>query len=145
MGKQSKAKRDQRVAQRRSAQPVPIRPIPDQSTSGEQPGMVNGYRCPLGHVIYTIIRDAGTTPSGMMCRHVDRRGFPVVEVECGLRSNSTFYRVVDPIGVLVTFEWYRPALDERRQLARDYATHVNMGGLLIRPLAAPLFVEAVAS
>lgn len=140
MGKASRAKRGRRVA----ARPVPVRPVPDQSMSGEQPGMVNGYRCPLGHHVYTRIRDAGTTPSGMMCRHVEARGFPAVEVECQLRSLSMFYRVVDPIGVLVTHEWYRPDISERRKLDRDSATHVNLGGLLIRRLTTPVFVEAVA-
>lgn len=141
MGKKSRAKTFRREAQR----PVPIRQIPDQPESFEQPGMVNGYRCPLGHVVYTVIRDAGTTPSGMLCRHVEKRGFPVVEVECNLRSTSMFYRVVDPIGVTVTYEWYRPDGAERRTLDRYQAEHVNMGGLLIQPLAEPVFVAAVAS
>jgi hypothetical protein len=114
-------------------QPRPLRRIPEQSTAFV--GKVNTYTCPIGHVVVTVDRDAGVTPSGMLCRHVEGRGFPVVLVRCDLRATSGWYRV--PPGLEPTYEWYRPSDEERRTLNPAMGEHVDMGGLLLRPAACP--------
>lgn len=121
------------AAKRRAAhQPRPLPRIPPQSDA--YVGRLNVYRCSLGHNTVTIDRDAGVTPSGMLCPHVEHRGFPVVEVVCDLQTRSGFYRV--PAGLTPSHEWYRPGDDERRTLNPYKADHVNRGGLLLRPIPA---------
>lgn len=123
-----------KAAQRRARhQPKPLPPIPPQGDTWV--GRLNVYSCPADHHTVTVDRDAGVTPSGMLCPHIDRRGFPVVEVVCDLTTRSAFYRVPD--GLTPTHEWYRPDNAERRTLNPYKADHVNRGGLLLRPIQPP--------
>lgn len=124
--------RTKSTRRRAAHQPRPLRHIPPQSDA--YLGRLNVYTCEAGHEVVTIDRDPGVTPSGMLCRHTETRGFPAVEVQCELRARSAFYRVPD--GLVAAFEWYRPDDEERRRLNPYQAEHVDRGGLLLRPITA---------
>jgi hypothetical protein len=99
--------------------------------------MVNAYVCELQHVTSTVVLVFGTTSAFMPCPHTEPRGFPVVNVECGLRAASAWYRLPNGFSddYPPTHEWYRPTDDERRLLDPHQASHINAGGLLLRPIA----------
>ncbi len=87
----------------------------------ELPGEINVYDCPAcGGSFVTIIRDEGTTPSGLQCRL------------CGkARAESSFYASRPECGS-PTFEWFRPRHPKRYSPAMR--EHIERGGLVIRAI-----------
>jgi hypothetical protein len=110
---------------------------------GSKAGDKNVYWCGecRGYMV-VIHRDDGVTPMFLACR---AKGEPTdPENDCKGRSHSLMYPdqpwperdgYGTPIPTEPTYEWYAP--DEREQRTLDPATreHVEMGGLLLRPLA----------
>lgn len=89
----------------------------------ETVGMINAYDCEVcGLRIITVNHDAGTTPYLVGCKADGCRGLMV----------SQFYRVSQTLAA--THEWYRPDEAERASLTDDMREHVEMGGLLLRPV-----------
>lgn len=92
----------------------------------EEKNKVNTYTCQANnqHVTVTVNRDEGVTPMFIDCP------------TCNHRAVSGFYRCDQ--GLIPTHEWYKPTLAEikraKRKHQRAYIDHVNMGGLLMRPI-----------
>lgn len=85
-------------------------------------GKKNVYTCQeCGDAFVTIDRDEGTTPFLTACR----RG-------CKALAQSSFYRVDQSL--TPAFEWYRPKPEEVAALSPASRQHVEIGGLLLRPL-----------
>lgn len=87
--------------------------------SKERP--INQYTCQTcGGIITTVDRDEGTTPFMLNCRATPG---------CSGTMRSAMYQVDQSLSP--TFEWYKPTGKIRN---RDLREHVQMGGLLIRPI-----------
>ena len=84
-------------------------------------GKKNQYTCnTCGGVITTIDLDEGTTSMFLACRASD---------DCAGRMISSMYRVDQSL--TPTHEWYTP---DKLPKDRGMRQHVEMGGLLIRPV-----------
>lgn len=88
-------------------------------------GRKNVYLCEkCGYPTVTIDRDEGTTPYMTRCRRPSG---------CDGTTVSQMYRVADwPLPPM--FEWYKPDDGELRQKSAAVRQHVEMGGLLLRPI-----------
>lgn len=94
------------------------------SKSEAQRGRVNIYTCnDCGERVATKDTDVGVTPFMIGCRATDG---------CRGMMQSSLYRVSDP-SLAPSLEWYRP--DSTEGLSNGERQHVEMGGLLMRPLA----------
>ena len=96
-------------------------------------GEVNGWACDTcGESTYVVHVDDGTTPMFLGCR--------ASAGVCPGRGVSMMYPrgpVPDHVRRAVAWEWYEPGDRERRRLRRrepETYQHVEMGGLLLRPL-----------
>lgn len=108
-------------------------------SAGAERGEVNGYRCDrCGRHTYVVHVDGGVTPMFLACR---ADGEPPA---CGTGTSLMYPRPPIPahIRAAVAFEWYSPGASELKRLRRrarqrgDDGTveHVELGGLLLRPL-----------
>lgn len=87
----------------------------------EQAGLVNAYVCAAGHTTWTRNANEGVTPFIIDCPN------------CEQLARSQFYRVPQQ-GQPVTHEWYRPTKRWTRRLPADEREHIELGGLLLRPV-----------
>lgn len=103
-----------------------------------QPGARNAYQCNAcaGHAV-TEHADAGTTPMFLMsCK---------VTEGCPGRMVSGMYRPVPVELGEPAWQWYTPDAAEIRTLSRGEREHVNLGGLLLRPITRPITTESETS
>lgn len=104
----------------------------------EKAEAINQYVCEgCGYVTTTVNRAEGTTPFLILC---PRRP------KCRGMARSRFYRVAP--GVVPSYEWYRPEGEPLAKLNLSTREHVELGGLLLRPIAdrpkGPPILDAVA-
>lgn len=85
----------------------------------------NVYRCEKCNTyIVTVDRDQGTTPYITTCKQPNCDGF----------ARSNMYRISQEL--IPTYEWYIPEMDEQDTLDESTKQHVEMGGLLLRPISS---------
>lgn len=114
---------------------------------GEAVGAVNLYQCASAHRRFTINRDAGVTPSGMLCGSIvvgkvehDRDLAAIVH--CELRAASTGYVLPpDYRPEMVTHEWWLPTIEQAmcwpgkgRREREQIADHVRQHGMMLATL-----------
>lgn len=93
--------------------------------TGEIRNAVNQYGCDTcGRSITTIDRVYGTTPFFLKCRATP---------DCPGKMYSQVYQVDQTL--FPTWEWYKPERGEYKKLSPPMQDHVDMGGLLLRPIA----------
>lgn len=104
--------------------PKDVQSFIDDHARKNPPERRNIYVCSVckGHVI-TRDRDYGVTPFMIGCK---------ATAGCTGHMQSSMYRVFDQT-VAAEFEWYRP--DTLDGLSDGEATHVKMGGLLLRRIS----------
>ena len=90
---------------------------------GKDPGGVNCYRCPQGHITKTIDKDPGVTPFLHLCH------------KCGDMATSSFYNDTHP-DIEPVEEWYRPSLKKVLKMKKDQQMldHILNGGLDVRKI-----------
>lgn len=112
--------------------------------AGSKAGEKNAYYCE-GCRSYTVVvhADDGVTPMFLACRAKGEPDSP--ENDCKGRSHSMMYPDEPwpekdgngtPIPTEPTYEWYAPDEAEKRTLDAGMLDHVELGGLLLRPLDA---------
>ena len=93
----------------------------------EAKGLINGYDCPECYqVVWTVNKDAGTTPMFLACRGTEG---------CNGRSVSRMYLRI-PGSAIPAFEWYAPSKKEIRKANEGAKHHYSMGGLALRAVQA---------
>jgi len=98
---------------------------------------LNGYRCDgCQGISLTYDRHPGITPA-----FVDHRRFDP-STRCPGMGISLGYPADAPPGWEASHEWFRPSEDVLISLGDAAINHVLNGGLILRPIAAPLEVEA---
>lgn len=94
-------------------------------------GKKNGYVCDTcGDRIVTIDADDGVTPFMTSCHATEG---------CKGSMRSYFYRI--PQDEHATFEWYKPTAEATAKMPPHTRTHIEKGGLILRPLPLRQFVE----
>lgn len=117
----TKRKRPSNMQRRKPEMITLAKPVKVTSESSQK---INQYRCQLCEGVITTVQYGkavnGTTPMMTNCRVTDG---------CDGAMMSSMYRV--PQVLEPDFEWYKPD-----KLPKDRATrqHVEMGGLLLRPI-----------
>jgi hypothetical protein len=85
---------------------------------------INRYECSsCGGELVTVDKDDGTTPYFLKCR---------VTKGCAGTMQSGMYLVNQTL--IPTHEWYKPDTGEFDNLTLPMREHVNLGGLLLRPI-----------
>jgi hypothetical protein len=100
-----------------------------------QPGARNAYQCQKckGHVV-TVHVDPGVTPMFLACRVNGEPAARVEDVICDGQMVSGMYRPFSEELGEPTYEWYTPEKREYSRLPFRTKDHVDMGGLLLRPI-----------
>lgn len=92
-------------------------------------GSINAWKCSTcGKLIVAIHRSAGTTPMFLACKDKNCKG----------RAASFGYpdqrEIPDYIMEELEWEWYKPQKREYKRLDNLMKSHVDQGGLLLRPI-----------
>lgn len=94
----------------------------------ESAGATNAYDCKCGRVMVFYLLENGTTPAFMTCD------------QCGKHATSRWYRNVE--GLKPEYEWYKPTRSQYKRLNPHMKEHVDLGGLLYRPIATSTLGES---
>lgn len=99
------------------------KPITNWLGSHKSAAQLNKYTCQsCGGSIITIDRDKGVTPMMLMCRATP---------PCGGTMLSSMYQGVEGEP---TYEWRKPAPQERIRMSPQMIDHIDAGGLDIYPI-----------
>lgn len=92
-----------------------------QVNGGEEAGRIVCYECPTcGRVMKSVARDGGVTPMGIDCP------------SCG---ETAYQQDADYPNVPVSWEWYRPTLEEVLAMAEGgglFTVSMVLNGMLLR-------------
>jgi hypothetical protein len=92
-------------------------------------GAVNAWRCvACGGLTVAVHVDEGVTPMFLACRRTD--GCPGRAVSSGYPAPPVPDNVID----LLAWEWWKPTGRQYRRLSPEMRSHVDRGGLDLRPL-----------
>lgn len=100
-----------------------------------QPGARNAYMCKKCHgFVVTVHVDPGVTPMFLACRVNGEPAARVEDVVCDGQMVSGMYRPFSEELGEPTYEWYAPDKREYSRLPFRMRDHVDLGGLLLRPI-----------